>query len=323
MMKLAPGSALVKVVLLALAAWVFLTLTNSEMSQKDDLSGRRVTDSRPPPARKAAKARSSDRQDILGRLAADLSGLMRRLTAPEPAEPGIRRLRLYNVHTGESLSIIYRRNGRYIPSALAQLDYFLRDWRTNTVVSMSVETLDLLWELHQELGSKQPINVICGFRSAQTNALLKRIGRHVAAESEHVRGRAIDVQFPDVPLKLLRDRALVHEAGGVGYYPAGSGGFVHIDSGRVRHWPGMSRAELAQVFSESTGTVEAGRQQRVLGVETAPAEQQKTSVPPPLVVRGSEVGRSSVGKSRYKVSGGTRSRPNSPGPRSSQRGQGA
>jgi uncharacterized protein YcbK (DUF882 family) len=87
---------------------------------------------------------------------------------------------------------------------------------------------------------------------------LKRIGRHVAAESEHVRGRAIDVQFPDVPLKLLRDRALVHEAGGVGYYPAGSGGFVHIDSGRVRHWPGMSTAELAQVFSESTGTMESG-----------------------------------------------------------------
>jgi uncharacterized protein YcbK (DUF882 family) len=258
-MKLAPGTALVKVVLLALAAWIFFNLTHSEMSRKDDLSEGRETDRRPSPAGKAANPRSSDRADILGRLAADLSELMRRLTPPEPPEPETRGLRLYNLHTGESLSVVYWRNGRYMPSALAQLDYFLRDWRTNTVASMSVETLDLLWELHRELGSKQPINVISGFRSAQTNALLKRIGRHVAVESEHVRGRAIDVQFPDVPLKLLRDRALVHQAGGVGYYPAGSGGFVHIDSGRVRHWPGMSRAELAQVFLENPGALEPGR----------------------------------------------------------------
>jgi uncharacterized protein YcbK (DUF882 family) len=260
-MKLAPGTALVKVVLLALAAWIFLTLTHSEMSRKDDLSEARETDRRPSPAGKAANARSSDRADILGRLAADLSELMRRLTPPEPPEPETRGLRLYNLHTGESLSVVYWRNGRYMPSALAQLDYFLGDWRTNTVASMSLETLDLLWELHRELRSKQPINVISGFRSAQTNALLKRIGRHVAVESEHVRGRAIDVQFPDVPLKLLRDRALVHQAGGVGYYPAGSGGFVHIDSGRVRHWPGMSRAELAQVFLENPGALEPGRRQ--------------------------------------------------------------
>jgi hypothetical protein len=69
---------------------------------------------------------------------------------------------------------------------MAQLDYFLRDWRANAFVSISGKTIDLLWELHQELGSKQPINVICGFRSAQTNALLNRIGRHVAARSEHL-----------------------------------------------------------------------------------------------------------------------------------------
>ncbi len=64
---------------------------------------------------------------------------------------------------------------------------------------MSAETIDLMWELHEELGSKQPINIICGFRSEETNALLKRIGRHVASQSQHVLGRAIDMQFPDVP----------------------------------------------------------------------------------------------------------------------------
>jgi uncharacterized protein YcbK (DUF882 family) len=137
---------------------------------------------------------------------------------------------------------------------MAQLDYFLRDWRTNGFVSMSGETIDLMWELHQELGSQQPINIISGFRSAQTNALLKHIGRHVANRSEHILGRAIDIQFPDVPVERLRNSALVRQAGGVGYYPARSSGFVHIDSGQVRHWPRISKTELAEIFAAHSGS---------------------------------------------------------------------
>ena len=149
--------------------------------------------------------------------------------AGNPARAGeLRTLELYHVHTGETLTITYKRDGQYIPSAMAQLDYFMRDWRRSGLISMSNETIDLMWELHQELGSKVPIRIICGYRSAETNALLKRIGRHVAVRSQHILGRAIDLQFPDVPLERLRNSALVREAGGVGYYPGGSGGFVHI-----------------------------------------------------------------------------------------------
>ena len=133
---------------------------------------------------------------------------------------------------------------------MAQLDYFLRDWRTNGLISMSGETIDLMWELHQELGSKAPIRIICGFRSAETNALLKRIGRHVATRSQHILGITLD---PDVPLERLRNSALVRQAGGVGYYPGRKGGFVHIDSGNVRHW--ISKARLAEIFAEHTGSI--------------------------------------------------------------------
>jgi uncharacterized protein YcbK (DUF882 family) len=168
----------------------------------------------------------------------------------------LRTLQLYHVHTGDSLTITYKRDGQYVPAALAQLDYFLRDWRTNGLISMSGETIDLMWELHQELGSKVPIRIICGFRSAETNALLKRIGRHVATRSHHILGRAIDLQFPDVPLERLRNSALVRQAGGVGYYPGRQGGFVHIDSGTVRHWPLISQARLAAIFAEHTGSID-------------------------------------------------------------------
>ena len=110
--------------------------------------------------------------------------------APKPSDPEVRRLRLYHVHTRESLTVTYKRDGRYIPAAMARLDHFFRDWRTNTVVNISGETIDLLWELHNELGSKQPILVICGFRSAQTNALLNRIGAPRCRSRLSVKGRS-------------------------------------------------------------------------------------------------------------------------------------
>jgi hypothetical protein len=162
---------------------------------------------------------------------------------------------------------------------MAQLDYFLRDWRTNGFVSMSGETIDLMWELHQELGSRQPINIICGFRSAQTNALLKHIGRYVADRSEHILGRAIDIQFPDIPVERLRNSALVRQVGGVGYYPARSGGFVHIDSGQVRHWPFISKTELAKIFAAPSGS-SAMRDQQVAASFPLAAAEQNISSPP-------------------------------------------
>jgi uncharacterized protein YcbK (DUF882 family) len=237
--------------LVVLAAWTVLILTYSPNGVTDILSGRRGAEWIAGPAVKVFVAQVGSLQNALLDRLADAKFLVpvRLVPTLKVLEPEARTLRLYHVHTRESLTVTYKRDGRYIPAAMARLDHFLRDWRTNRSVRMSGETIDLLWELHNELGSKQPIRVICGFRSAQTNALLKHIGRQIATRSEHLNGRAIDVQFPDVPLKLLRNRALALQAGGVGYYPTGKGGFVHIDSGRVRHWPDIGRAELAEILS--------------------------------------------------------------------------
>ncbi len=179
------------------------------------------------------------------------------LTAQAAAE--IRTLNLYHVHTKERLTVTYKKNGRYIPSAMAQLNYFLRDWRRNKPTTMSPKTIDLLWELHEDLGSKRPIHIVSAYRSPETNNMLKRIGRKVATKSQHIRGNAIDMFFPDVPLERLRNSALVRQVGGVGFYPARSGGFVHIDSGTVRHWPRISQTRLAQIYRENARTVGARR----------------------------------------------------------------
>jgi uncharacterized protein YcbK (DUF882 family) len=276
MMTLVLRSLAGRGLLVIVTIWTALNVTCSEISETGNLSGRRLAERSAATDKILSGAQGGDRQRrVLKDWApGNFSVSGRQAPGPIPADTEVRRLRLYQVHTGESLAVTYKQDGRYIPSAMAQLDYFLRDWRSNSFVSISGETIDLLWELHEELGSKQPIHIISGFRSAQTNALLKRIGRNVASRSEHMLGRAIDVQFPDVPLKLLRNRALVRQAGGVGYYPAGDGGFVHIDSGRVRHWPGMSRTELAEIFAKPTGDREIGDQQAALGSETVGAQQQ-------------------------------------------------
>ncbi|MFO1090371.1 MAG: DUF882 domain-containing protein [Hyphomicrobiales bacterium] len=186
----------------------------------------------------------------------------------------IRTLSLYHVHTKERITITYKKDGQYIPSAMAQLNYFLRDWRKNRPTTMSPRTIDLMWELHEDLGSKAPIYIICGYRSAETNLMLKRIGRHVATQSQHVRGNAIDMFFPDVPLEKLRNSALVRQVGGVGYYPSSAGGFVHIDSGNVRHWPRISDTKLASIFRESASTVGARRGRGGGNVEVASVQSQ-------------------------------------------------
>ena len=45
----------------------------------------------------------------------------------------------------------------------------LRDWRKDEPTQMDPDLIDLVWEMHNELGSAEPINVISGYRSRDTN----------------------------------------------------------------------------------------------------------------------------------------------------------
>jgi uncharacterized protein YcbK (DUF882 family) len=192
-----------------------------------------------------------------------------------------RTMTLYSVNTKEKLTTTYMVNGRHVPGELKKINHLLRDWRRNAVTKMDTETIDLMWELHADLGSRAPIHIISGYRSAETNAMLKSIGRNVAKKSMHVQGKAIDLYFPDVPTDRLRNSALVRDVGGVGYYPrSGASGFVHVDSGRVRHWPGIGSSQLAKIRRDYRKTVGA----RLSGdrpVQVAAAEQAEEGYPVP------------------------------------------
>ena len=159
-----------------------------------------------------------------------------------------RSLKLYYLHTGEREVITYKRNGKYIDSGLKKINRFLRDWRRNEPTKMDPRLLDLVWDVYQKSGSKKYIHVISGYRSPATNKLLRKRGRGVAKKSQHTRGKALDFFLPDVKLSKLRNIGLKMGLGGVGFYPKSGSPFIHLDTGRVRHWPRMSRKQLVRVF---------------------------------------------------------------------------
>lgn len=165
------------------------------------------------------------------------------------AAPGSdRTIAIYNIHTKETLSVTYKKAGKYDPAALKQINWIMRDWRKNKEKDIDPGLVDLLWEIHAELGSTAPIHLICGYRSRGTNEMLKRSVGGQASESRHIMGKAADVHFPDVPVRRLRYAGLIRERGGVGYYPTSALPFVHLDTDHVRHWPRMPRFELALLF---------------------------------------------------------------------------
>ena len=147
------------------------------------------------------------------------------------------RLTLHHLHTGESISVVYRIGNTYLPEGLAKLNYFLRDHRTNDEGRYDPKEFDLLHALLAKLGrAGSEIDIVCGYRTPGSNNYLRTRGPNtgVAQNSQHVQSKAIDIRIPGVRTTKLRDMALALGMGGVGYYPVSQ--FVHVDVGPVRRW---------------------------------------------------------------------------------------
>jgi uncharacterized protein YcbK (DUF882 family) len=166
------------------------------------------------------------------------------------AEGDTRTIAMHHIHTDETITITYKREGRYDEAALQKLNWFLRDWRRGEQTQMDPRLIDLVWEVAREGGSTEPIQVVCGYRSPQTNAMLRHRSTGVARFSQHMLGRAMDFYVPGVPLERLREYGLRLQRGGVGFYPESGSPFVHMDVGGIRMWPRMTREQLVRVFPD-------------------------------------------------------------------------
>ncbi|MDG6881350.1 Bacterial protein of uncharacterised function (DUF882) [Phocoenobacter uteri] len=155
-----------------------------------------------------------------------------KLSTPKPIS-----LRFHNINTGEHLQSKFHNGRRFISSELIKLNYILRDRRTNRIRKMDTNLFLKLDKLQKSLGFRNAeVKIICGYRTARTNAKMRRRSRQVALRSYHIKGQAIDLRFSGVSLSHLRNTAMNLHDGGVGYYPRSN--FVHVDTGPVRTWRG-------------------------------------------------------------------------------------
>jgi uncharacterized protein YcbK (DUF882 family) len=221
-------------------------LTGIALQTSQDISALQWQDGRKP---KAVCAQIAARL-VCSFLAILLVGAATLFGTTGSARAETRTLNIEFVHTGERASITFKRNGRYDPKGLKQLNYILRDWRRNEPTKMDPRLFDLVWEVYRRAGAKGYIKAVSGYRSPQTNAMLRSRSKGVAKESQHMRGTAMDFYIPGVPLKTLRELGVKLQAGGVGYYPNSGSPFVHMDVAGVRAWPRMNRQDLVRLFPD-------------------------------------------------------------------------
>jgi uncharacterized protein YcbK (DUF882 family) len=211
------------------------------------------------------------------------------------AEGDTRTITLHHMHTEEDLTVTFKVNGRYDEEALKKIDYELRDWRRDETIHMDPRLMDLVWEVHRDVGSSEPIWVVCGYRSPETNAMLRQRSSGVAKFSQHTLGKAMDFYIPGVPLEQLRAVGLYLQRGGVGFYPTSGSPFVHLDTGNVRHWPAIATDDMPRLMAqgqslhtaaEATEVASARRQPAVVaklgGARTAPDAVQAAR-PAPVI----------------------------------------
>ncbi|MBY6261393.1 DUF882 domain-containing protein [Azospirillum sp. 412522] len=208
-----------------------------------DADARSITTARPSVGEShATECRHLDRRHLLraGMGLAAVAAAGGTLFSSEEAEAAALRapprvLSLVNLHTGEKINAEYWAKGRYVRDAMKAVNRVLRDHRTNSVHPIDPKLLDLVYGLSRKIGRKGPIEIVSGYRSPESNALLREADHSgVAQNSFHMRGMAIDLRVPNMSTRQLQRAALSLRGGGVGYYPDSN--FVHVDVGPLRHW---------------------------------------------------------------------------------------
>src|SRR3954447_894538 len=197
-----------------------------------------------------ATASAVARRAALG--AAALAALVAgtRGTQDAVANGDTRTLAIIHEHTKESAQITFKRNGFYDQQALEQLNWLLRDWRTDQKIRMEPRLFDIVWEVYRSVGASEPVHVVSAYRAPETNAMLRRRSRAVSEFSQHMAGKAMDFFLPDVDMARVRAIGMRLQHGGVGFYPNSAHSFVHLDAGSVRAWPRMTRGQLMALFPD-------------------------------------------------------------------------
>jgi uncharacterized protein YcbK (DUF882 family) len=182
-----------------------------------------------------------NRRHFITGLASSMTGALLLPAAPSAfasvvssgRQPG-RSLSFYHTHTGDKLAIDYHDGTDYITGALAEINHYMRDFRTDESHPIDAALLDLMHQIKIATGHNGTFEVISGYRSPKTNANLRSKSNGVAKRSLHMQGKAIDIRMSGFDTRQLHKAAKKLARGGVGYYQKSN--FIHLDTGRVRYW---------------------------------------------------------------------------------------
>lgn len=143
---------------------------------------------------------------------------------------------MYSGRTGESIDTIYWIEGDYIPEVMKEISNFSRDWRSGTVKTFDPRTVDIIAAAHRLMDVNESYMLLSGYRTPQTNALLRSNSSGVARNSLHMKAQAADLRLKSRSVSQMAKAAAACSAGGVGRYSRSN--FVHMDCGPVRSWGG-------------------------------------------------------------------------------------
>lgn len=143
---------------------------------------------------------------------------------------------MYSGRTGERIDMIYWIEGTYIKDSLQEITHFMRDWRNDKHMDIDSRTVDIMAAAHNLMDVSEPYMLLSGYRSPETNAMLRRRSSGVAKNSLHMKGQAADLRLASRSVNQMAKAALACHGGGVGRYSRSD--FVHMDCGPVRTWGG-------------------------------------------------------------------------------------
>ena len=154
-----------------------------------------------------------------------------------------RTLSLVRPQTGERAKVLYWKDGEVIDSAYQELCHVLRDVNGKRAAAIDPKLFETLWGTQafiERYGITQPLEILSGYRTAESNNRLREQGIPAARQSLHLQGKAADIRVPRLSAEVLGGLIKSFRTGGVGfYYRSGpAGGWIHTDTGLQRTWKG-------------------------------------------------------------------------------------
>ncbi len=152
------------------------------------------------------------------------------------APEGDQTIVLWHRQSGERIDVTTRRNGQYNKEAFEQIDRIFRDRHTGEEYPIDPKLIDLIAYLRDKLlmSPSDPVELLSGYRSPESNTNLAKTNKYVAKNSFHMKGQAADIRIPEMNSSALEAVAKTIQKGGVALYP--DSGHVHVDTGPIRGW---------------------------------------------------------------------------------------